>query len=506
MLNKIKSAINIKNKEASLHQEAAFPFFAQLFMSSANPLGSPRKQENLTQIKELLYKVKELQSDYQPAYGLLDEYPSARQALLERNCDLITNEIRVKGAEQQLRILDVGCNCGYTSMKLAETFPNVVGLEIQQNLVELGNRLATNAGSSARFYDTDLFSLLLDDKCDFENIDVLLLLNVMHQIIFHYGLDYAKALLFKIASRVDCVFVELAKKEDYITHGKDHLLPDKPEYLLEGLEGYTIKKLADQPRPLYVIKKNHCALGGIHIQHTQLDYSRSKNHLISRKYYSNQHQFLKVFRFTYGQSSECYERELNALLTTQQIAVSPRLMDWTQNKGYGAILMSRLPGQPLTTRIYGKAQPSLESRLELTAQYISLNRQLFETIGFHNDLQPHNIFINEQNRLFVFDFEQASPLPQNDPYGILLWSLFDIWGGRVPNRPECIVSLKPVAQGKERSRSAIYPDFGTLEIPSLIKKLVDDAKTADNWASFISKWDLKLTQEQHPVSPAENKG
>ena len=500
MLKNLKIALNIKKTEVDPHNESDFPFFSRLFMSSATPINSAEKQENLKKIKESLGKVKELQNDYQPAYGLLEDYPSVRQSLLERNCDLIINEIEAKGSEQQIRILDVGCNCGYTSMKIAETFPNTIGLDIQKDLVTLCNRLAANAGSTARFYDVDLFSFLLDDECDFESIDALLLLNVMHQIIFHYGFDHAKALLFKILSRVDYVFVELAKKEDYIKHGKDHLLPERPEDLLDGLQDHTIKKLADHPRPLYFIKKSHCSIGGIHIQYTHQDHSKSKSHLISRKYYSNKHHFLKVFRFTYGQSSECYERELNALFSSQQVSATPRLIDWTRGKGYGAILMSQLPGHALTTRIYSKTLFSLEARENITAQYITLNRQLHETIGFHNDLQPHNIYIDSHDNLFVFDFEQANPLPQNDPYGILLWSLFDIWGGRVHNRPECIASLKPVIQEKERSRSAIYPDFSTIEVPTLIKDLVHDAMTSDNWEKFIKEWDNKLSQYKYPIS------
>lgn len=499
MLNKLKSVIHPKRNH-TLPQAEAFPLFGRLFMSSANPLGSLNKQENLASIKQLQQKVQALQNDYQPAYGLQEEYPSARQELLERNCELITQEVQVKGAEQQIRILDVGCNCGYTAMKLAETFPNVVGLEIQQDLTELANRLAAHTGSSARFYDVDIFALLLEDKCDFENIDVLLLLNVMHQIIFHYGLDQAKAMLFNILAQVDYVFVELAHQKDYIRHGKDHLLPSRPEYLLDGLEelGFTIKKLADSPRPFYLIKRSQCTLGNLHIQYHKLDYSRSKNPLISRKYYAGQHQFLKLFRFTYGQSNECYERELKALLATQHLAATPRLHNWTMGHGYGAIVMSCLPGQPLTGRVYGKNKPSQTERFHISAQYVALNRLLQESIGFHNDLQPHNLFIDQHNALFVFDFEQAHALPQNDPYGIFLWTLFDIWGGRVLNRPQCIASLRPVPQGKERAVGAIYPDFSTLDLPEQIKKMVTEALTAPDWATFIGKWDDKLASAIKP--------
>src|SRR6202041_3225046 len=93
------------------------------------------------QFRERLYSrlamIRELQGDYQPVYGLGREYEqSPRRANLLFNSAQVTDHFGHVQSKHQVRILDIGCNIGYTTLKIAESFPNIVGIDLDYRNVD----------------------------------------------------------------------------------------------------------------------------------------------------------------------------------------------------------------------------------------------------------------------------------------------------------------------------------------------------------------------------------
>src|SRR3954466_8281345 len=103
----------------------------------------------------------------------------------------------------------------------------------------------------AKFYVQDFIELMELGELDDANVDCVLLLNVVHQFIFSKGLSYVQRFMSRLSQRVDVIFVELANKQDYVAHGKDHLLPEDPAIVLSQCSDCRIELLKTSPRRLY---------------------------------------------------------------------------------------------------------------------------------------------------------------------------------------------------------------------------------------------------------------
>jgi ubiquinone/menaquinone biosynthesis C-methylase UbiE len=68
------------------------------------------------------------------------------------------------GATPSLRVLDVGCGDGTTALPLAVTGAEVLGVDIARNLVEAGNRRASQAGLASRLRFQE------GDACDLQGV------------------------------------------------------------------------------------------------------------------------------------------------------------------------------------------------------------------------------------------------------------------------------------------------------------------------------------------------
>jgi hypothetical protein len=94
----------------------------------------------------------------------------------------------------------------------------------------------------------------------------------------------------------------------------------------------------------------------------------------------------------------------------------------------------------------------------------------------------------------LVDFEQAGHEPTNDPFGLLLWSVFDFWGGRDKERPAAIRSLRQPPEGSgDEVASRMYPDFTGLEMPPLVASMAGEASLGGNWGTFVATWAERLT-------------
>ncbi len=82
-------------------------------------------------------------------------------ALMRESGEAVVNSL---GIEPPCRVLDLGCGDGTTAVPLARLGAEVVGIDIASNLVEAGNRRATEAGlKNLKFQE--------GDACNLEGVD-----------------------------------------------------------------------------------------------------------------------------------------------------------------------------------------------------------------------------------------------------------------------------------------------------------------------------------------------
>ncbi len=76
--------------------------------------------------------------------------------------------------KEGLRILDVGCGCGFFSLILAEQNHAVTGIDLTESMIQQSRRLAKKYGSEAAFYRMDAEKLMFPD----ETFDVIVSRNL----------------------------------------------------------------------------------------------------------------------------------------------------------------------------------------------------------------------------------------------------------------------------------------------------------------------------------------
>jgi len=450
-------------------------------------------------------QVEKDQPGYHPIYGFIHKFPAKGLDLLTRNCVIVEQHLEHVQAKHQVRILEIGCNYGYVSFLLAEKFPNVVGLEIARDRLALCRDIAAYTESSARFFEHDFFKLIESGDADLENIDVVLLLNIVHQFIFKYGLSYTQALIARLARRVDISFVELARRKQFVKHKKGHLLPEDPEEVFKQCEDVEITLIEHKPRPLYVLRRKKVRIAQLEIEPANIDFSKHLNPQISRKYYTSNKRFVKLFRFTEHQGVGAFNNEVNSLLRMRDSKCAPVIYDWVTTRDFGAVMMSTVPGSSLRPLLSGVRlkqflyRPQFRNRntrYKMTRQYLHFAKIVHERIGFHNDMQPHNMIVKNSEEVVLIDYEQAGRDPQNDPFGMLLWTLYDIWGGKTKSREEAILTLRLIEIDEIRPTGAVYPDFSELDLDDTVSALVDDALHYTDWGEFLVFWNERLSTQR----------
>ena len=303
--------------------------FSQLFGTPPHTSTGPR-EELEEAIRTAAARIELIQPHYHPIYGIDDlAQKSYRRELLLRNVDFVAAHFSDVPRKSQIRVLDVGCNLGFVAMKLAEAIPNVVGIDLMEEHLKICRDLAAFTGSSARFFKSDIVELLTTSNTEFNNVDAILLLNVVHQIIFRHGLPKTQVLLAKLANSVDVMFIELAKREDYKSHKKDHLLPWEPDEVFSLCSNSEISLLAAEPRPLYQVRRKRLRIGSIEIEPTSIRFSENSHTAISRKYYVGSDTFLKLYRLNRHHGPRAFHNEVQSLLKLTGAGICPEILDWT---------------------------------------------------------------------------------------------------------------------------------------------------------------------------------
>jgi SAM-dependent methyltransferase len=459
--------------------------FRKMFRPAAiQSLPAEDKRETYSTLVEQLNKIKKLQGNYHPIYDLGAEYEqSPRLENLIFNCEIIRAEFSQVLRKDQVRILDVGCNLGYVSFNLAAAGFNAVGVDIDPANIRFCQTLARYNGSSARFEAMDFFGVAESRDADWENLDCLLLLNVVHQLIFSQGLHYATMMLGRLAKRVDVVFIELARKAEYMSHGKDHLLPDDPAAVLSACRDCEVKLIKHHGRPLYRVSRLTSRVGFLYVQPKKISFSESAAHGISRKYYKGNGRFLKLLRFTDSQTRQPYDGEVSGLLALQGTGLAPTIIDWFATPTFGALLMEKIEGAELRTCLTKFSRGSKLYRF--IEQYLSIGAALAQRKLYHNDLAPHNIFVLSDSSLCATDFDQTDTTCYIDPFAVMLWTVFDIIAGQDESYRRQIYPKLHDPGGITRASLTFYPNFSGFELDEFLKDFIDRALTNNSWFDFV---------------------
>jgi SAM-dependent methyltransferase len=439
-----------------------------------------------------LAAIESVQGKYQPIYGLDNtRSQSPRLGDLLLACSLVETHFNEKNTRGHVRIIDVGCNIGFVTFKLAETFSKTIGIDGNKNNIDFCKDLQVYTNSSARFFYNDITKLMESGDLDTDNVDCVLLLNVVHQLIFSKGLSYVRKFLARLTKRVDVVFLELARKEDYVSHGKDNLLPEDPATVLSDCEGCRIELLKSEGRPLYKVMRNEARFGPLLIQPERISFTDSAKRDIDRKYYFGTDTFLKVFRFSRlgDVERQSYDRERRGLLEMSGTMLAPQILDWTATATYGAVLMERIKGQKLVDLYHRFAEATTLNHF--LRQYLEIAAKLGQAQLYHNDMSAHNIYVLEDDSIRIVDFEQTKTMAVIDPFGSMLWTIFDILS-RAPISYVEHVTRKLYLKGKIRADRASYPGFSSFKLSDRIHDFLEDALTHDSWFGFVAEWRSNL--------------
>lgn len=440
------------------------------------------------QISQLANVIEKRQPLYHPIFGchaLQEE--SLRKGFLDRNCDLVTNSLSYVSNKNKVRIVDVGSNNGYVSHSLAQKGFHVIGLEINPDNLLLSQLIAAREGLNASFSNIDIFELVRAGLGFAGEVDVVLLFNVLHQLIFSVGLDEVKALLGWLSHRVDWMFIELARREDYGPRGLDKYLPWSPESVFEQCIDSEIIQVVATPRPVFILKRSTANFDSLSINPQRILYSVNTNSSINRKYYFGKNNFIKLYRSCDDNNKKHADTEIRSLLKLKGFDIAPQIINWHKSNEYVAIEMELLRGMTLREVI-----DKTPSRINLMRELRSLLKIHFfcnKKIGFHNDINPHNILMLNNDNLAVIDFELCREYVLVDPFATLLWvinDLIDLQSNSYKNKIH--KSLFVTSKSVKRVDLSYYPDIDSSKLPEVLQGLVFDLFNNEDWVSTIERW------------------
>jgi tRNA A-37 threonylcarbamoyl transferase component Bud32 len=481
-------------------------FFRDLFTAATETEAGVSKDDLLARARHRAEAIAKSQQDYQPFYGLPGEkQQSARRDNLLISVALVRDhfaQISMK-TKTKVRVLDVGCNAGFVSFSLAETFPLTRGIDISPEHIALCKDLAVYTGSSARFAECDILQVMETGNADLENVDCVLLLNIVHQFIFAKGIPYVRTFLARLADCVDVIVVELARKEEYKRLNQDHLLPEDPATILSNIRNCNIHLVKSAGRPLYKITRQNAVFGRLSVPIVRFRYSDSPALHENRKYYIGNGRFLKVFRFTQNTTPVLYYREVRALLALTGTISVPQILDWTITPTYGAIMMEETPGDLLPQSF--KKFSSHHGIIAFVREYLGVAALLAKEKLYHNDMSAHNIVVLPTGGVRFIDFGQADTLAYQDPFAVMLWTIYDILSEDIASYKQSVYKQLSVKSGSERVSQEHYPDFSQFDLSPTLSELLSSAKTHNSWFTFAAEWSDRLAAPQNPAAPLVDK-
>jgi tRNA A-37 threonylcarbamoyl transferase component Bud32 len=440
--------------------------------------GPPKPPESGVDLAGRIARVVAAQGHYQPFFGMDIQNEIGRRAILDRNVSLVSDVLASYGSPAHTRILDVGSNCGYVTMRLATIYPHVIGIEGDYDCYALASALALQSNSSACFKNADFLDYAMHPDGDLSSADAVLLFNVVHQIIFIYGLKFAKMFMKRVCSQVDYVFAELAVREDYKDHPKASLLPTDPGELFEYCHNVEIQLIPSGVRPMYIIKKTRYIVGQTILNYPKVSLGNNPDRTISRKFLSTTDQFAKIYRLGNGQKEAFFYNEVSALHKIYSLDIGPKILDWCIDDSSACVVMEKIYGEKLFDII---SRPnSLSGRRAIVRGIMGVVSALTENGLYQNDMSPHNFIVDSHGVWRLLDFELATDSATNDPYAMILWIINDLYKARHESYDLGVHLNLRVIPGTNRCDPAHYPSFGSiLQDDTVVSEIVERLKSED---------------------------
>jgi len=436
------------------------------------------RERLLEQVRPRIQTVLDSTSNYHPIYGLEEVFGTpSRENLLRASCDHVLHHYRNSslGQKQKIRIADVGCFFGFTTFTLAETFPRIIGFETNPEYVEICNALGEYHESSALFFAENIFEQDIKDH----SIDCLLLFNMLHQVIFHYGLPFVKSVMAHLSTVTDVMFLQLATREEYQHHATENPLPADPAEVLAECKNVEITHTPG-PRPFYKVERKRLKYYDLAVERVWM--RGAFNPLVDKKNFFCENGFLKIFRHISGNEIQA-RQEYSGLHKIRRFEISPYPYEVWETDSYASVLMQRLQGVNLRT--YAEKN---DVDFALVQKMIYILRVLEENGLCQNDFSLENFLLEDSGRLFLLDYEHCGDLPAYDYFAFLLWNLSD-WYKHTPESVHSNVFKDlELRGGATRVDPDFYPDTSGFEISSDLRALMDDALSANSWLEFTQKW------------------
>lgn len=426
------------------------------------------------------------QGSYHPRVGL-DCSTHPRWEMMHERCRIVSSLFANVQSKNQVRILDVGTNLGFIPLQLSREFPTVVGVDVSAELITTCRVAALDAGSRARFARWDLFaSMKKNEELDLYNVDCLILLNVLHQVIFKYGLEFVQISLAEVITKVDYLLVELAERSEYKSHENGHLLPHNSSDVFAMCSGCEITRLTPQfpykNRTLYLVERRKLNVGNAQLSIRRRAFSANVAAEIARKYYFCDGIVVKEYRGLRGREAERFDSEVWSLDQIQRRQEFPHLLLVDRKKQLGRVVMSRCSGVLLSDLI--QFDLPLNARKGIVQQLSRILLDLNDIGIFQNDLSAHNLIVDARGVLQLFDFDRAGSYPTMEPFGAVLWLMHDvIVGSNVSYMEEVFDKLSFF--DTDRTISRFLPPKEPFGSDPLFKEIYQSAITSRSYDEFL---------------------
>lgn len=315
--------------------------------------------------KDLNTLVSELPEIYQTIFGHPEWDGDAARDCNQR-LDLITEQYDnlSRALGRPLNVLDLGCAQGFFSLSLASKGATIVGIDFQQENINVCRALAEeNPDFAAEFRVGRIEEVIA--ALEEGEFDLAIGLSVFHHIVHLHGIDEVKRLLSRLADVTQAVILELAVKEEPLYWGVSQ--PDDPRELIEQCAFYRLigefdTHLSPVPRPMYLVSNHRVLINDFNqpFQHWQNQPYAGAGlaHKRSRRYFFGEDYVCKFFYYDMphgiltAEESQRNKHELHneiKFLTQPPAGFdAPAVLAHGENAQSGWLVMEKLPGRLLS--------------------------------------------------------------------------------------------------------------------------------------------------------------
>ena len=377
--------------------------------------------------KDLNTLVSELPEIYQTIFGHPEWDGDAARDCNQR-LDLITEQYDnlSRALGRPLNVLDLGCAQGFFSLSLASKGATIVGIDFQQENINVCRALAEeNPDFAAEFRVGRIEEVIA--ALEEGEFDLAIGLSVFHHIVHLHGIDEVKRLLSRLADVTQAVILELAVKEEPLYWGVSQ--PDDPRELIEQCAFYRLigefdTHLSPVPRPMYLVSNHRVLINDFNqpFQHWQNQPYAGAGlaHKRSRRYFFGEDYVCKFFYYDMphgiltAEESQRNKHELHneiKFLTQPPAGFdAPAVLAHGENAQSGWLVMEKLPGRLLSDMLAAGEEIDREKILgSLLRSLAALEKQGF----WHDDVRPWNVMVDARQHARLIDFGSIVTTPQD---------------------------------------------------------------------------------------------